>query len=324
MTQVAQDEELRAALRGIDGFDTPDLEIGTAFPVLASPSWRGVDGAPLIVRNRAAGRSLFVKRLHPDTAFYIDPDAACAAATAAGAAGIGPRVLLARPSQGLLVMEDLSPGWQVCGLERVARAGFADRLLQRRADCARLPGITRAVDVFTELPLFHAMLCDTGAPVPSDMGWVFDTVMRAAPEARGACAARVVIHGDGNLSNVMTAADGRIRLVDFDRCGVGSPLEEIGSALVEMCELDPAARQVFARCLPMWEGLGIDPERGFAAARLYGVADDLRWAMIAMVLDHVSPRRTQNEFYKFGIWRFLRARIAIRDPRFGERLGVAA
>jgi hypothetical protein len=32
-----------------------------------------------------------------------------------------------------------------------------------------------------------------------------------------------------------------------------------------------------------------------------------------------SPRNT-HEFYKFASWRFLRCRMAVRSPRFGEQL----
>ena len=54
-------------------------------------------------------------------------------------------------------------------------------------------------------------------------------------------------------------------------------------------------------------------------AILYGAADDLRWGLIAATLAATSPR-TSLEFLKFASWRFLRCRMAMRDPRFPERL----
>lgn len=45
--------------------------------------------------------------------------------------------------------------------------------------------------------------------------------------------------------------------------------------------------------------------------------------MIGMLMGHLSPR-SHEEFYKFGLWRLVRLRAALRDPRFGERLRHAA
>jgi hypothetical protein len=48
--------------------------------------------------------------------------------------------------------------------------------------------------------------------------------------------------------------------------------------------------------------------RLFNRARLYGVADDVRWGLIGAILAATSPR-TDLEFLKYADWRFLRARL---------------
>ncbi|MER8376742.1 hypothetical protein [Mesorhizobium sp. M1409] len=60
-------------------------------------------------------------------------------------------------------------------------------------------------------------------------------------------------------------------------------------------------------------------ERAFNRAWLYGIADDLRWGLIGALVAAKSSRDT-HEFYKFASWRFLRCRMALRDPRFGQAL----
>lgn len=80
-------------------------------------------------------------------------------------------------------------------------------------------------------------------------------------------------------------------------------------------------RAAFSRAAPLF-GLP-DEDEVFDRVRLYGVADDLRWTMIGMLMGHLSPR-SHEEFYKFGLWRLVRLRAALRDPRFGERLRHAA
>lgn len=315
-----QTNDIPSLLRRIPGWDDRPVAIETAIPVLASPSWRGVDGAPLVARDTETGAQLFIKRLHEDTDFYIDPAASFEAARIAGEMGVGPCVLLADPSERVLVTEHLGEGWRVAGLEHAAEVDFVDRVLTARAKLAHGPALPVRADVFADLQRFHDMLTKTGARAAPDMGFAYDTVMLAAE--RAGTEAPVPIHGDGNLSNVLFHSSGEIRLVDFDRAGMGNPCEELGSALIEMCAFEPPARAAFSRAAAAF-GLPDEPEV-FDRIRLHGIADDLRWAMIAMLMQHLSPRREEHEFYKFGLWRFVRLRAALRDPRFGERLRMTA
>ncbi|KAB2543022.1 hypothetical protein AL035_03975 [Salipiger aestuarii] len=310
---------IRSVITGIPGWQDRPVEIEAAIPVLASPSWRGVDGAPLVARDPQTGARLFVKHLHPDTAFYIAPEHAFAAARIAGEAGVGPRVLASDARAGVLVTEYLGEGWRTAGLEHADDPGFVDRVLDARARLAAGAPLPGRADVFADLRRFHALIEETGAPVAPDLGYAYDTVMLASE--RAGAGPPVPIHGDGNLSNVMFNAQGDIRLVDFDRAGMGTACAELGSALVEMYAFDPLARAAFSRASAAF-GLP-DEDAVFDRVRLCGIADDLRWTMIGMLMGHLSPRRTE-EFYKFGLWRLVRLRAALRDPRFGERLRVGA
>ncbi|MDO6587423.1 phosphotransferase [Salipiger sp. 1_MG-2023] len=311
--------DIEQIIRSLPGWEDRALVIEAAIPVLASPSWRGVDGAPLVARDTQTGAQLFVKQLHVDTAFYIDADAAFQAARIAGEAGVGPRVLFADAGARVLVSEYLGAGWRTAGLEHAADPGFIDRVLAARAKLAAGPALPARADVFADLQRFAALIADSGAPTAPDLHYAYDTVMLAAERASGD--APVPIHGDGNLSNVLFHTSGEIRLVDYDRAGMGSPCEELGSALVEMCAFEPPARAAFSRAAARF-GLP-DNDEVFDRIRLCGVADDLRWAMIGMLMGHLSPRK-HEEFYKFGLWRMVRLRAALRDPRFGERLRSVA
>jgi hypothetical protein len=87
-----------------------DVAIEPAIPILASPSWRGVDGSPWRVTNKASGDSIFVKVMDTDATLYVDVPCAFEAAQRASDLGIGPKVILADSSAGILVMEDLNSG----------------------------------------------------------------------------------------------------------------------------------------------------------------------------------------------------------------------
>ncbi len=311
--------DIRSVIDRVPGWQGRPVRIEAAIPVLASPSWRGVDGTPLEACDTRTGERLFVKQLHPDTAFYIDAAHAFEAARIAGEAGVGPRVLASDVGARVLVTEHLGEGWRTAGLEHAADPGFVDRVLAVRARLASGPPLPGRADVFDDLRRFHALIGETGAPTAPDLGHLYGTVMLAAERAEPG--PRLSIHGDGNLSNVMFNAAGDIRLVDFDRAGMGTACAELGSALVEMCAFEPPARAAFSRAAAAF-GLPDDDDL-FDRVRLCGIADDLRWTMIGMLMGHLSPRR-HEEFYKFGLWRLVRLRAALRDPRFGERLRIGA
>jgi hypothetical protein len=313
-TPAAQVERLMRELP--DWSDRP-LVIEPAIPVLASPSWRGVDGEPLQVRDREINASVFVKHIYPDTAFYIDIPASFDAASKAGAIGVGPKVLKSAPEAGILIMEDLSRDWRVAGLEAPFTPGFVEKVLEKRKAFSAVAPLQREADVFSDLDRFFSMAREDGATVPADTEWMVDALRLAAEPMRKAPRRHVPIHGDGNISNIMVDKTGEVKLVDFDRAGNGDPLEDIGSFLVEAFAFEPEAREAFSRFM------GNSDEPAFNRVRILGVADDLRWGLIGALQSHRSERRT-NEFYKYASWRFLRARMAIRDPRFGEYLRRAA
>ncbi len=300
-------------VRNIPGWEDRPFIVEPAIPVLASPSWRGVDGAPLVVRDKERGASLFVKHVYPDTAFYIDVAAAFDAATKAGEIGIGPRVIKADAGNGILVMEDLTPEWRVAGLEKAFDPAFVAAVLEKRLAFSSAAPLRRKADVFEEIERFYGDARRLQAQVPADLEWLVDAVRLSAEHVRGVAAEAVPIHGDGNVSNILVNRQGDVRLVDFDRAGNGDILEDLGSFFVEAFAFEAEARDAF------YHFKGTADEGAFNRLRVYGIADDLRWGLIGALQAHLSPRKT-NEFYKFASWRFLRCRMAVRDSRFSERL----
>lgn len=306
-----------ASVRAVPGWDARDLAAEPALAVLASPSWRGVDGAPWRVTDRASRDSLFVKLMDPDAGFYIDLPTAFEATRRASDLGVGPALVAADEARGVLVLEDLDEGWRVGTLERLLDPAVVDAVLAARRRFQAGGPLPRAQGVFDEIERFHADARAVGAPLPGDAGWLVDELRFAARTLAAAATGRAPIHGDGNVSNILISDAGEVRLVDWDRATTADPLEDLGSFLLEAFEQEPEARDAVARNFPALD------ERAFNRARVYGVADDLRWGLIGAVVAARSPRTT-HEFYKFASWRFLRCRMAVRAPRFGELLRRAA
>src|SRR6202047_930498 len=92
MTETAVEAAaLRARLGSLPGWGAGDIVIEPAIPILASPSWRGVDGFPWRATRKGSGESIFIKSMDRDAELYIDVACAFEAAQRASDLGIGPK-----------------------------------------------------------------------------------------------------------------------------------------------------------------------------------------------------------------------------------------
>jgi hypothetical protein len=307
--------ETQEAARAAAGPAWRDATAEPALPVLASPSWRGVD-ADIWRLRRADGTTCIAKVMDPDTDGFSDIATAFAAARQAAEAGVGPRVLAADTASRTLVMEDLSAdtGWSAGTLDKVLDQKQRLKVLEQRKAFQRTKPLGRKVDVFADVDRLLDRCRAAKAPLPEDAEWLAMNVREVRDAISASGIDHVPAHGDGNVSNLMFSGTGEVRLIDWDMAGDMDPLLDVGCFLVEAHDSESDA----AECFEAFHGRF---DRAlFNRAWLYGVADDLRWGLIGALLAGTSRRETY-EFLKFGDWRFLRARMAIRDPRFSEKLG---
>jgi hypothetical protein len=304
---------VRDSIGTLPGWDKRAVTIEPAIPVLASPSWRGVDGGPWRATDRETGDSLFVKVMDIDAALYIDVPCAFEAARRASDLGIGPKVISADPDAGVLVMEDLNSGWRVGTLERMLDPTIVDAVISVRRLFQQGKPLPKRKSVFDEIEHFYAAVTSANAQLPAITPWLVEELRFAAAALQSVDITPAPIHGDGNVSNFLISDAGEVRLIDWDRATTADPLEDLGSFLVEAFAQEPEARDAFAR------NVGAFDEGAFNRARIYGVADDLRWGLIGALLSAKSRRNTL-EFYKFASWRFVRCSMAVREPRFGDAL----
>ena len=314
MTETAVEvAALKDRIESLPGWGAGDIVIEPAIPILASPSWRGVDGFPWRATKKSNGESIFIKVMDRDAELYIDVPCAFEAARRASDLGIGPRVMLADIQAGILIMEDLNHGWRVGTLERMLEPKIVDAVFAARRLFQAGKPLPKRKGVFDEIEHFYSAVVSAKAQIPVDAEWLVEELRFAAAAFQGLDITPAPIHGDGNVSNILISDAGEVRLIDWDRATMADPLEDLGSFLVEAFAQEPEARDAFIRNTDALD------KAAFNRARIYGVADDLRWGLIGALLAAKSARNTL-EFYKFASWRFLRCRMAVREPRFGEAL----
>jgi hypothetical protein len=283
-------------------------------PTMASPSWWGADSDRHRVLPPAPGApGRFVKVLRPAATAYVDVETSFRAAAAAGAAGLGPRVLEADAATGTLVTEDLTASTRTATLDAFTDPDVLHRYLGVRRAVQRLDVAgARTASVFDDVRALLALARGRGAALPTDLPWM----LRVLDDAEGRILASGVdtafCHGDGNVSNVLLGDGGTVLLLDFDVAAVMDPLQDLGSVLAELAPSDDDARPVFELARGSWDAALFD------RARVYGAADCVRWGLLGAHVDGVDPGTL--EYSKFSDWQFLRARWALGATRFDDRL----
>ena len=313
MPTETQDIARRAAGPGLDAKPRPNL------PFRCSPRQAGAVSTPICGGSQGRWRHLHRQGDGPrhGSSSAISPQPSAAARQAAEA-GVGPKVLAADVAARTLVMEDLSAeaGWSAGTLDKVLDRATRLKVLRRRKAFHRTKPL--GPQGSTSSQQIEALLdkCRSrrGAPAGGHR-------LARHQRARGARRDRRLRHRPcarpwrrQRLEPDVLGATGEVRLIDWDMAGDMDPLLDVGAFLVEAHDSESDA----AECFEAFNGRF---ERAlFNRAWLYGVADDFRWGLIGALLAGTSRRETY-EFLKFGDWRFLRARMAIRDPRFSEKLG---
>lgn len=299
-----------ARLRALGLFDGAQI-VADPTPVMASPSWWGADSEGFDVH--AGAERVFVKAMAAHAGAYVDITQAFAAATEAGECGVGPRVFAADPVTSTLVQESLVDGGTTATLDVFDDDARLADLIALRARVRDFTSITRRATVFDDIRSLTALAAARSVPLPGDFAWMCRLLATAEQRIAATGFDVAPAHGDGNVSNVLLAADGRMLLVDWDVAAVIDPLQDIGVLLAEVRPLDSEGRVAFEMA---W---GRFDQALFDRARVYGIADCVRWGLIGAYADAARPGTL--EYSKFSDWQFLRARSWLADVHFHDRLG---
>jgi hypothetical protein len=301
VTDAMMAEAVRAA-----GLDPAVAVAGPA--ALASPSYMALESRSVRVGD------VFVKRLHPEMQNRLDLPVAMQAAMQAGAAGAGPRVIWADAALSAIAMDALGAGWITARQHDLQRptvmAGVVEALRRLHAS-APLP---QRFDPFAEIDAAVQALEADGVALPDDIGWLSAVIGMLRPMTAGVALAPC--RNDGSCSNLMIGPGDLVMLVDYDRAGMNDPLYDLGCVMAELTDHEDEMVPVFAAYA------GAHDPVGFARARLWSHVDDMLHALWARGMAHRSERRS-IEWIKYGEWRLLRLRLALRHPLYEARVRLA-
>jgi len=308
---TATEPPVLSTLRGM-GLFTETAVTADATPVMASPSWWGADSEGLDVRAVDETASAFVKTMAAHASAYADIPQAFAAAVEAGQRRIGPQVYGADAEAGVLVLENLVEAASTATLDIFDDDAKLVQLIELRATVHGFTSITRTATVFDDIRNLVALTAATDAVLPTDMPWLLRHLEMAEKRITATGFDTVACHGDGNVSNVLVCDDGRLLLCDWDVAAVMDPLQDLGVLLAETRPFDASARGIFEMAWGSFDQVLFD------RARVYGIADCVRWALIGAYADAARPGTL--EYSKFSDWQFVRARAWLSDMHYHDRL----
>jgi thiamine kinase-like enzyme len=251
--------------------------------------------------------SYFLKIPGRGTEMFIDRKAAAAASKQAETIGVGPKTF------DYLDHIDIEIAEFIDGRRVSTHKDFADpairneavRLYRRFHDAPPLPLTKTVFDMIDE---HFSQVRALGGYWPLDHDWLYRSYRqaRAALEASGLDL--VPCFNDPMPGNFLIGDDKSIKLIDFEYASNNERLYDLAIWSGEMFYSENTDCEIIE------EYFGRYDKASHARFIIHKALADIKWSTWAMVQNRLST--LDFDFYKYGIWKHMRARSIIHDPRW--------
>ncbi len=249
----------------------------------------------------------FLKIPGRGTEMFIDRKAAAAASKQAEAIGVGPKTF------DYLDHLDIEIAEFIDGRRASTHKDFADTAIRNEAvrvyrqfhDAPALPLTKTVFDMIDE---HFDQVRALGGHWPLDHDWLFRSYKqaRAALEASGLDL--VPCFNDPMPGNFLIGDDKSIKLIDFEYASNNERLYDLAIWSGEMFYSEDIDCEIIE------EYFGFYNKASHARFIVHKALADIKWSTWAMVQNRIST--LDFDFYKYGIWKHMRARSIIHDPRW--------
>ena len=303
---TAAERDIEAALAQVADWRGEALSYAPVGGGISNANWRvHLDGQEI---------SYFVKIPGKGTERFIDRAAAHDASVKAHAAGVGPRVCGFIAETGIEIFEFMD------GLRTSTNGDFLDPTIRTNAVRAlRAFNDGEALELnktlFDMIDEHIGQVLELGGHFPKDFGWI-NAKYREARLALEASGLEIVpCMNDTLAGNFLLDAENAVTLVDFEYASNNDRCAELAVWFGEMFFPPEIEAEVIE------EYFGRVDETIVARISLFKALADVKWSTWAMVQQQVSA--LDFDFFKYGVWKHLRARSLMRDPRWGAWLRAA-
>ncbi|MBD8554287.1 phosphotransferase [Rhizobium sp. CFBP 8762] len=249
----------------------------------------------------------FLKIPGRGTEMFIDRKSAAAASKQAESIGIGPRTF------DYLDHLDIEIAEFICDRRPSTHRDFADPHIRGNAvatyrEFHSAPPLPLTKTVFDMIEEHFAQVSELNGYWPLDHVWLRDQYRqaRAALEASGLDL--VPCFNDPMPGNFLIGDDKSVKLIDFEYASNNERLYDLAIWSGEMFFSEEIDREVIE------EYFGVYTFAYHARFTVLKALADIKWSTWAMVQNRIST--LDFDFYKYGIWKHMRARDIINDPRW--------
>jgi thiamine kinase-like enzyme len=290
---------LEAAIIAVDAWKGCRLSYGPVSGGISNTNFR------VRVENDPVG--YFVKIPGRGTEMFIDRSAARAASKQAEAIGVGPRTFDYLDHLDIEVSEfldDRRPSTHRDGVDRAFRAN----VVQIYRQLHQAPALPLTKTVFDMIDEHYEQVRALGGHWPEDHAWLYRQYQqaRAALEASGLDL--VPCFNDPMPGNFLVGQDGSIKLIDFEYASNNERLYDLAIWSGEHFFPEQVEQEIIEDYFGRYE------TSLHARFIVHKALADIKWGTWAMVQNKIST--LDFDFYKYGIWKHMRARSIIHDPRW--------
>ncbi|WP_284945692.1 choline/ethanolamine kinase family protein [Acidisoma cladoniae] len=296
---TAAERDLEAAISRVSPWQGHRLRYRSVSGGINNANWRvWVDDDPA---------TFFVKIPGKGTEMFVDRAVAMHASRQAADLGIGPRVYDFLAADGIEI-SDFVETRRSC-----THADFRNLTLSRTAiDCYRtLHGgamLSQTKTVFDRIDETHEQVRMLGGWQPPDFLKLDHQYRRARAALEASGLDLVPCFNDPMAGNFMTDDAGTIMMIDYEFASNNDRCYDLGVWFAEMFFDEPTERALIAHYFGR-----ADPAI-VARVTVHQALADLTWAAWSMVQLKMSV--LDFDFFKYGVWRYRRARAVLDDPRW--------
>jgi thiamine kinase-like enzyme len=241
------------------------------------------------------------------TEMFIDRKAARAASKQAEVLGIGPRTFDYLDHMDIEMSEflaDRRASTHRDFVDPVFRAGVV-RIYRRFHEAPPLPLTKTVFDMIEE---HYAQVKQLGGYWSEDHAWLYRQYKQARAALEAAGLDLVPCFNDPMPGNFLVGDDKSIKLIDFEYASNNERLYDLAIWSGEHFFSEDVDQEIIE------EYFGRYDKRWHARFLVHKVLADIKWAAWSMVQNRIST--LDFDFYKYGIWKHMRARSIIHDPRW--------
>lgn len=295
----AGEHQIEAALKAIPGWR--GLTLGYA------PVGGGISNANWRVEVEGASTAYFVKVPGQGTEMFVDRRTAHDASLKAADTGYGAPVFAFLEGLGVEIFEFME-GWKASSNRDFLERDVRHNALRALKAFNGQPPLIQTKTAFDMIDEHQRQVAALSAPTPPDHAWLCRQFERARAALQSSGIDLKPCMNDTLAGNFMLNDQRAVRLVDFEYASNNDPHYELALWFGEMFftpDMESALIEEYFGC--------VTPQT-LARVAVNKALADLKWSTWAMVQRAVS--QIDFDFYKYGVWKHMRARSIMHDARW--------